>query len=101
MAGSFFPMFGVKPAIGRLIGPEDDRMGNTDSAVAVVSWPYWKSKFNLDPAILGKRMVVEDVPVTVVGVTARDFFGLQGLPAAYVPARRASRVEPMEALRHE
>src|ERR1039457_6258239 len=37
VAGSFFPMFGVKPAIGRLIGPEDDRMGNTDSAEAVVS----------------------------------------------------------------
>src|SRR5712672_4104360 len=37
----------------------------------------WKSRFNLDPAILGKRIVVEDIPVTVVGVTAREFIGLQ------------------------
>jgi hypothetical protein len=76
VVGSFFPVLGVKPAIGRLIGPEDDHMG-AGSAVAVVSWAYWRSRFNLDPAILGKRILVEDVPVTVVGVTARDFSGLQ------------------------
>ncbi len=76
-------MLGVKPAIGRLIGPGD-------SAVAVVSWSYWKSRFNLDPAILGRRIVVEDAPVTIVGVTAREFFGLQvGLrPDIWVPLRR-------------
>jgi putative ABC transport system permease protein len=74
--GNFFPVLGVKPAIGRLIGPEDDRTGGP-AAVAVVSWSYWKSRFNLDPAILGKQMLVEDVPVTVVGVAPRKFFGLQ------------------------
>ena len=77
VVGNFFTVLGVKPAIGRLIGPEDDHMGASPSPVAVVSWPYWKSRFNLDPAILGKRIVVEDVPVTVVGVTAREFIGLQ------------------------
>ena len=75
--GNFFPVLGVKPAIGRLIGPEDDQTGAPDSAVTVVSWSYWKSQFNLDPAILGKRIVVDDVPVTVVGVAPREFFGLQ------------------------
>jgi len=68
--GNFFRMRGVKPAIGRLFGPGD-------SAAAVVSWSYWKNKFNLDPAIVGRRMVVDDVPVTVVGVTAREFLGVQ------------------------
>src|ERR1017187_403351 len=77
VAGNFFQMLGMKPAIGRLIAPGDDRMGNTDSAAAVVSWTYWKNRFSLDPAILGKRIVVEDVPLTVVGVTPRDFLGLQ------------------------
>jgi len=75
--GNFFRMLGVKPAIGRLIDPGDDRAGAADSTVAVVSWSYWKNKFNLDPAILGRRIVVEDVPVTVVGVTPREFFGVQ------------------------
>jgi predicted permease len=72
VAGNFFQMLGVKPAIGRLIGPGDA----ANSAVAVLSWSYWKNKFNLDPAIVGRRIVVEDVPVTVVGVAPREFFGL-------------------------
>jgi predicted permease len=72
VVGNFFQMLGVKPAIGRLIGPADA----ANSAVAVVSWSYWKNKFNLDPAILGKRIVVENVPMTVVGVTPPEFFGL-------------------------
>jgi hypothetical protein len=77
VVGNFFTVLGVKPAVGRLIGPEDDHVGAAASQVAVVSWPYWKSRFNLDPAILGKRIFVEDVPVTIVGVTQREYFGLQ------------------------
>jgi predicted permease len=74
--GTFFAVLGVKPAVGRLIGPEDDRSSDP-SAVAVVSWSYWKSRFNLDPAILGKQIIVEDVPVTVIGVAAPKFSGMQ------------------------
>ena len=74
--GSYFRVLGLKPAIGRLIGPEDDRMGSP-SAVAVVSWAFWKSRFDLNPAILGKQLIVENVPVTVVGVAPRRFAGLQ------------------------
>jgi predicted permease len=69
VTGNFFSDLGVKPAIGRLIRAEDQ-------AVAVVSWACWKNWFNLDPAILGKRIIVEDQPVTIVGVTPRAFFGL-------------------------
>jgi putative ABC transport system permease protein len=95
--GTFFPVLGVKPAIGRLIGPEDDRIGDP-SAVAVVSWSYWKTRFDLDPGILGKQIVVEDLPVTVVGVTPRGFLGMQvetsqdvWLPLAMQPIISGSR----------
>src|ERR1022692_611880 len=94
VVGNFFRMLGVKPAIGRLIGPGD-------SAVAVVSWSYWKNKFNLDPAILGKRIVVEDVPATVVGVTPHEFSGLQvGLrPDIWVPLiNRTGRPGPLQLI---
>jgi putative ABC transport system permease protein len=74
--GNFFPVLGVRPSVGRLIGPEDNRSGDS-SAVAVVSWSYWRNRFDLDPAILGKQIIVEDVPVTIVGVTPRRFSGLQ------------------------
>jgi putative ABC transport system permease protein len=72
VAGNFFQMLGVRPAIGRLIGLEGDA-----DAVVVVSWSFWNSRFNLDAAILGRRIVVDDAQVTVIGVTPRDFFGLQ------------------------
>ena len=87
VVGNFFQLLGVKPMIGRLLGPGDDRMGAADSAVAVMSWSYWKNKLNLDPDILGRRIVVEDVPVTVVGVAPRNFFGLRvGVrPSIWVP----------------
>jgi putative ABC transport system permease protein len=73
VAGNFFQLLGVKPALGRLISPQDNDMNN---AVAVVSESYWKSRFNLNPAIFGRRIVVEDMPVTVVGVTRPQFRGL-------------------------
>ena len=77
VVGDFFPVLGLKPGIGRLIGPEDDHVGSANSAVAVVSWSYWKNRFDLDPGILGKQILVEDVPLTIVGATPRAFSGLQ------------------------
>ena len=54
VTGNFFPALEVRPAIGRLIGPQDDRPGT--APVAAVSWSYWKTRFNLDPAILDTRI---------------------------------------------
>ncbi|HUI58419.1 MAG TPA: ABC transporter permease [Bryobacteraceae bacterium] len=92
VTGNFFPMLGVKPAMGRLFGPEDERM-NAPSPVAVVSWAYWKDRFNLDPAIVGRRITVEGFPVTITGVAARGFRGLiadnpqdMWLPLALLPS---------------
>ena len=87
VVGNFFQLLGVKSTIGRLLGPGDDRMGAADSAVAVMSWSYWKNKLDLDPDILGRRIVVEDMPVTVVGVAPRNFFGSRvGVrPSIWVP----------------
>ena len=51
VVSNFFPVLGVTPAVGRLIGPADDATSAAAPAVAIVSWSYWKSRFNLDPAI--------------------------------------------------
>src|SRR5260370_20115 len=69
-------MLGIRPALGRLIGPEDDHMGSP-APVAVVSWTYWKNRLGGDPGILGRPITVESVLVTIIGVTPREFFGLQ------------------------
>src|SRR5579885_2946379 len=52
VAGNYFRMLGLKPAIGRLIAPEDVS-GTGTGDVAVVSWSYWDTRFNRDPSILG------------------------------------------------
>jgi putative ABC transport system permease protein len=73
VGGTYFESLGVGPAIGRLIGPQDI----TDSSpVAVVSYSFWKSRFNLNPAIIGQKITASDTPVTIIGVTQRGFYGL-------------------------
>jgi putative ABC transport system permease protein len=84
VTGNFFPTLGVRSALGRLLGPEDEQPGAAPAAV--VSWAYWKSRFNLDPRILGTGIVVQERPgaapaepsvsATVVGVADQDFRGL-------------------------
>src|SRR6267154_6750106 len=76
IGGNFFQALGVRAAAGRLIGPEDVHMGY-QAPVAVVSWSFWKSRFDLDPEIVGKKIVVnDDAPVAIIGVTQRGFYGL-------------------------
>lgn len=75
VGGSFFQALGLNAAAGRLIGPEDVHMGY-HTPVAVVSWSFWKSRFDLDPGIIGKKIVVADTPVTIIGVAQRGFYGL-------------------------
>src|SRR6202048_3505676 len=75
VGGTFFQALGVRPAAGRLIGPEDVHMGY-HSDVAVICWSFWKSRFDLDPGIIGKKIVVGDAPVNIIGVTQRGFYGL-------------------------
>ena len=75
VGGGFFQALGVRAAAGRLIGPEDAHMGD-HSPVAVVSWSFWKSRFDLNHEIIGKKIIVDDAPVTIIGVTQRGFYGL-------------------------
>ena len=93
VVGDFFSALGVEPAAGRLIEPQDDEPGSPSTAVAVLSWSYWNRRFDLAPGILGTEIAVGGVPMTVIGVTAPGFFGLQvgakrelWIPAAMEPA---------------
>jgi predicted permease len=102
VVGNYFTMLGLRPAIGRLIGPQDDALGSASAAVAVLSWASWISRFHADPSVVGKRLVVDGAPATVIGVAPRRFFGVQigaapemWLPVAMEPliqrpSRRAS-----------
>ncbi len=88
VAPNYFSTLGIRPAVGRLIGQQDDRQGTTNSLPAVVSWDYWNRRFNRSAVAVGRQIVVGDVPLTVVGVTPRDFRGLATWhkPDVWVPA---------------
>lgn len=74
--GDYFQVLGLRPALGRLIEPEDVPASGSGEAV-VVSWFYWDSRFHRDPEILGKQLVVNNTPKTIVGVAPRTFTGLR------------------------
>ncbi len=74
VTGNLFQSLGVESAAGRLLGPGDDMPGS--EMAAVLSWSYWRERFNLDPGAIGQTLTVIDIPVTIVGVASRDFSGL-------------------------
>jgi putative ABC transport system permease protein len=99
VVGTFFSALGVQPAIGRLIGPEDARPGA--APVVVVSWSYWKTSFNGDAAVLGRRILVNGTPATIVGVTPRAFSGVRTgvMPVMWLPVTQPMSLGLMARLR--
>ena len=75
VSGNFFEVLGVRQWAGRLFTQEDDRTPGAHP-VAVLSYSFWESRFNKDPNIIGKTILVNEHPLTVLGVTPPGFFGL-------------------------
>ena len=73
VTGGFYPTLGLNPIAGRLLTDEDDRPGAP--LTAVVSYGYWQREFAASRQAVGQSLRIKDVPVTIVGVTPRDFVG--------------------------
>ena len=95
VSGHYFSALGVTPALGRLLGPEDDRVPGAH-AVAVLSHDYWTTRFGADPGVIGKTLVVNGEPMTIVGVAHEDFAGTTTLdrPQVFLPLMMAQRSFP-------
>jgi putative ABC transport system permease protein len=75
-SGSFFDVLGVPPLIGRtFVDADDHRGGGPGGPVAVISYVFWQRRFGGAPDAVGRVLTVENVPLTIVGVTPRDFLG--------------------------
>jgi putative ABC transport system permease protein len=66
VSSGFFPMIGVRPALGRLFTPEDDRPGR--DRMVLLANGFWRRRYGSDPAIVGKTITVEGEACTVAGV---------------------------------
>ncbi len=76
VSGTYFPALGVRAAIGRTFTPEEDQK-ISGAPVAMLSYAYWKSRFAGDPGIVGKSILVNARSMTVVGVAAPGFDGVE------------------------
>jgi predicted permease len=74
VSGSYFGVLGLNPALGRLLGPEDDRVLGHAEAV-VLSYGFWRNGFAADPDVIGRTLTVNGKPLTIVGVAPRGFNG--------------------------
>jgi predicted permease len=76
VSGDFFETLGLNPVRGRLIRPEDDRP-DCGLPGAVLSYPFWQSRFGGQDSAIGKSIVIDDLPVQVIGVAPANFTGLE------------------------
>src|SRR3954451_10345887 len=95
VSGNYFSMLGVKPAIGRVFNSAEDDQVYQGHPVVVLGYDYWVSRFARDPAVVGKTIRVNNVPMTVVGVSAAGFAGLD--PAQAPQIRVPIQMKPVMA----
>jgi len=74
VSGDFFRVLGVRPIQGRVFTAEDDRRG-CGLPGAVISYSFWQQEYGGGPA-LGRKLMLNDMPVEVIGVTPASFFGV-------------------------
>src|SRR5215469_10396326 len=79
----YFDVMEVKPRIGRFFAPEEDRDGRDD--VVVLSYGFWRSRFQSDPTVLGRSIMLNERPHTIIGVAGTDLLPLPRSLAAEAP----------------
>ncbi len=82
---SLLPTLGVEPALGRLYRPEEDVVG--DPTVIVLGHALWKRAFGGDPGVIGRRIELDAMPVTIIGVMPEGFHFPDHDTEAWIPAR--------------
>jgi predicted permease len=84
VSGNYYSVLGVRPQLGRPLSPADDTA--VGEPVAVISDEFWDREFARSPAVLGRSMRLNDVPLTIVGVNAGNFTGTDSTLAAQTPS---------------
>ena len=94
VSGNYFEMLGVRAAVGRALGADDDRVPGRHPVI-VLSDAYWRSAFGADRDVVGQMVRVNGMPFTVVGVMPRAFRGTERLfvPEVWVPVAMVGHIE--------
>src|SRR5690349_16291503 len=101
VSGNFFRVVRVNPIMGRpILSADDERSGG--NAVIVLSDKGWDRRFNRDPNVLGRTVLVNGTPFSIVGVTPAGFRGLEvNSPDAWAPLSQAGHFRPADRGRED
>lgn len=95
VSANYFSVLGVGPALGQVLTSDDDSRPNTN-AVAVLSYDFWKTQLGGAPDVVGRKLLVNHHPLTVIGVAAATFRGIDvgEVPSLWIPASMSTAVIP-------
>jgi predicted permease len=95
VSGSYFPVLGVAPAVGRLLDEQDDVQPGAHPVV-VTSYVYWQSALGGARDVVGRKVLLNGFPMTVVGVASPRFRGMDigEVPAVWIPASMKAQATP-------
>src|SRR5215475_8504936 len=95
VSGTYFSVLGVRPALGRLLSSDDDQTPGS-SPVVVLSYDFWKNQFGGTPDMVGRKVLVNQHPMTVIGVAAPTFHGIDvgEVPSVWIPAAMSAQSIP-------
>lgn len=95
VSGTYFPVLGVRAALGRTFTPADDQVPN-GHPLAVLSYNYWQTRFAGDRAIVNKTLVINGHNMTVIGVAQAGFDGIDFGQTAkvFIPVQMKAQMTP-------
>jgi predicted permease len=95
VSGTYFSVLGVEPALGRVLAKDDDETPGA-SAVVVLAYDFWRTQLGGAPDIVGRKVLVNHHPMTVVGVAAPTFRGIDvgEVPSLWIPASMSAQAIP-------
>jgi predicted permease len=76
VSGHYFEALQTPPLLGRYLVPADDQPGSPSGLPAVIGEDYWRNVLHGDPRVLGRRLLANKVPLTIVGVMPKRFIGI-------------------------
>jgi predicted permease len=100
VTGNYFQLLGLRPALGRLLTPQDDTAKNANP-VAVLSYTYWKSRFAASRDVVGQTVLINGHPFTILGVAPENFDSAIGgyKPGLFIPVSMVEVAMPWMAPR--
>jgi predicted permease len=102
VSGNYFQLLGLKPALGRLLTPQDDTAKNANP-VLVLSYDYWKARFASSPDVVGQSLLINGHSFTILGVAPENFQSAIGgyKPGVFIPISMVEEAMPWVAPRDD